>query len=113
MAIIINGKPTSENSSSKKRGHTQPKKPPYSLDEIWRVRKAHMQYYLGGISQSALDDQLKKSKWREELMKKAEGQDANDRIKMPRARVRLLPQPDGFDPRPYWLSSTVKKFLFG
>ena len=113
MAIVINGKQEVTGSSSKKSTHTQPQKPPYPLTEIWRVRKKHVQYLLGGISQSALDDQLKKSKRYEELKLKAESQGADIPLKIPRRRAKFIPQVDGYDPRPYWLSATLHKFLFG
>ncbi len=70
----------------KQAGHTMPKKPEISLDEPGRIRIAHFQDLLGGLSHSAFDV---------------------------RRRLGLVPPYDGRDPRPYWNTQTVKKFLQG
>lgn len=86
MPITINGSPIPPTPVPKKKksGHTKPQKPPLSLDEPGRLRQAHFQYLLGGLSQSAFHA---------------------------RRRLKLVPPPDGLDPRPYWRTETVKLFL--
>lgn len=91
MAITINGRPLiiapapeKKAAEKKKSTHTQPKKPPISLDEPGRLRNAHIQYLLGGLSQSALRDRI---------------------------TYKNFPRPDGRDPRPFWATETVRQFL--
>ena len=69
---------------ARRSGHTLPKAYPSTLDQPGRVRIAHFQCFLGGISHSAL------------YVRIARG---------------LIPKPDGRDPRPYWRTETVRKFL--
>ncbi len=65
--------------------HTEPQKPPFSLDEQgYKVRNAHFQWILGGMSHSAFNS---------------------------RKRRKDFPKPDGKDPRPFWWSQTVTAFL--
>jgi hypothetical protein len=68
----------------KQRGHTQPRTPEISLSEPGRLRVAHFQALLGGISHSAFYARL---------------------------RDERIPRPDGRDPRPYWRTETLKLFL--
>lgn len=63
---------------------TQPKVPVISLDQPGLIRNANFQALLGGLSQAAFYQRRKKG---------------------------LIPPPDGFDPRPYWRTSTVKAYL--
>jgi hypothetical protein len=63
---------------------TQPKVPVISLDEPGLIRNANFQALLGGLSQAAFYQRRKKG---------------------------LIPPPDGFDPRPYWRTATVKAYL--
>jgi len=86
MAILISGQPaTPELPAKKKRsGHTLPKAPEISLDGPGRLRVAHWQALLGGISHSAFYQRLK---------------------------FKRVPPPDGRDGRPYWKTETVRKFF--
>lgn len=65
-------------------GSTKPKAPLFSLDGPGRVRNAHFQALLGDLGASAFH-----------------------------ARIRdgRVPKPDGYDPRPYWHTTTVRTFL--
>lgn len=95
MAITINGHTTS-NAGIKtavpgkkaKSGHTQAKPYQGSLDDPGRFRVANWLALLN-LSHSAFYARLK------------------DYHKFP------LPQPDGFDGRPYWDTATVTKYLQG
>lgn len=85
MGISINGSTVPPKPATKKRsGHTQPQVPQISLHEPGRLRVAHMQALLGGISHSAFYSRL---------------------------ALGRVPKPDGHDPRPYWKTETAKAFL--
>ncbi len=85
MNTDVSVTPAQEEPAPKKRsGHTRPKTPEISLNEPGRLRVAHLQALLGGISHSAFYARLR-----------------DDRV----------PPPDGRDPRPYWRTETVKQFL--
>lgn len=87
MAIEIKRSQTASESAprkNKRSGHTQPKTPEISLDEPGRLRVCHLQALLGGISHSAFYSRL---------------------------HLGRVPKPDGRDPRPYWKTATVKRFL--
>ena len=64
--------------------NTQPRAPTISLDEPGLLRACHFQALLGDMSQGAFYQRRKKG---------------------------LIPPPDGFDPRPFWRTSTVKAYL--
>ena len=80
--------PTPKDSGPKKKqkGHTLPRVPELSLNEPGRLRVAHMQALLGGISHTAFYS---------------------------RRDAGRVPPYDGNDGRPYWKTSTVKAFLEG
>lgn len=66
-------------------GSTAPKAPPFDLNTpAARMRNAHFQFYLGGMSASAFHERRRKGE---------------------------IPPPDGHDPRPYWRTETVRAFL--
>src|SRR2546425_7215831 len=89
MAITINGAPMPKRPTPKKKkcGHTEPQCPTFSLDEPrHKVRIANFQWCMGGMSHSAFHARQKRNR---------------------------IPKPDGYDPRPYWWSETVKSFRLG
>ena len=64
---------------------TRPKAPPFDLNTpAARLRNAHFQWYLGELGPSAFHARRRKGE---------------------------IPPPDGHDPRPYWLTETVRDFL--
>lgn len=73
-----------EPKTKKRSGHTKPRQPEFSLYEPGRVRVAHFQALLGGVSHSAFYNRLQEGR---------------------------VPPPDGRDPRPFWRTATVRAFL--
>jgi hypothetical protein len=85
MTIVITGQSNKLVEPQKKRsGHTKPKAPEISLNEPGRLRIAHFQALLGGLSHSSFYQRLK---------------------------LGRVPKPDGNDGRPYWKTETVRLFL--
>jgi hypothetical protein len=68
----------------RRSGNVKPIPPAISLDQPGRIRTANFQALLGGLSSPAFYQRMKKG---------------------------LVPPHDGYDPRPYWKTETVKKFL--
>ncbi|AMM14937.1 hypothetical protein AX768_13360 [Burkholderia sp. PAMC 28687] len=68
----------------RKSWNVQPKAPLISLDQPGYIRNANFQALLGNLSSPAFFQRRKKG---------------------------LIPPPDGFDPRPFWRTETVKAFL--
>jgi hypothetical protein len=64
--------------------NTKPKAPNMDLNQPGRIRNAHFQHLLGGLSASAFHARI---------------------------RTKRVPAPDGRDPRPYWTTKTVREFL--
>ena len=73
-------------SKPKKRGggSTKPKAPPFDINGLGRLRNAHFQHFLGGMSSSAFHERRRKGE---------------------------IPPPDGYDPRPWWSTETIRNFL--
>lgn len=85
MVVKFAGKPATKPQDKRRGGgSTKPKALDLDLNQPGRVRNAHFQHLLGGMSASAFHTQRRK---------------------------RLIPPPDGRDPRPYWNTSTIKTFL--
>jgi len=86
VLAVVESKPADKSADKPKRiyKNTQPKAPLITLDEPGLIRNAHFQALLGGLSQAAFYQRRKKG---------------------------MVPPPDGYDPRPYWRTSTVKAYL--
>ncbi|WP_086381851.1 hypothetical protein [Caballeronia sordidicola] len=82
MAIKIIGQPEPKKKAQGR--NTKPKAPDLDLNQPGRIRNAHFQHLLGGLSASAFHMRIRK---------------------------KLVPKPEGRDPRPYWTTETVRKFL--
>lgn len=72
-------------SATKSRGHSRARTLTISLDQPGRLRVGHLMNLLS-LSHSSIYAHM-----------------ADER----------LPRPDGYDPRPYWKTSTIKVFLDG
>lgn len=109
MAVIFKtGNPVQANSmlpkeKAKKPSHTQKEMPPQSLKTDFKARISHVMFWLN-LSHSAF---LARRRSGETLIERLVTKNFPQKNSGP--YPKFFPPPDGYDPRPYWHTSTLRE----